>query len=216
MPTSGAMNYVENIKALFDSSRSKKISKGQIILYQDDLVSEVYFVRSGYVKAYLILESGETRTMFILGRNDLFPLSFSMATSWQDDKIKYFYEAMSDVEACTLSVSELKLKTERDPHATTSLLSYMAQANESVIQLLESTKTKSAADKVVATLKYIAGKLGTENSNGVFKMDIKLSHQEIADICGTTRETVSVAIKSLEAKKLVKIAGDKLALHLKD
>lgn len=216
MPVNQPLGYIKNIKELFDSSRSKKISKGQIILYQDDPVTEVFFVRSGYVKAYLILESGETRTMFILGRNDLFPISFSMATSWADDKIKYFYEAMSDVETCTLSTADLKLRTERDPHMTTSLLSYMAHANESVIELLESTKTKSAADKVIATLKYIAGKLGSERPGGVYKMDIKLSHQEIADICGTTRETVSVAIKSLEKKKLVKITGDRLVLNLNE
>jgi CRP/FNR family transcriptional regulator len=212
MEDNGNLNYGPVIRDAFNDARLKKITKGQIIHYQGDAVTEILYLQKGYVKAYIILDSGETRTMFLLSENDIFPVSFSLAANWSGESIKYFYEAMSNVETRLLSPAELKRRTDNNPHLTTAILSYMAYANESVIELLESTKSKSATDKVEAALRYIVRKLSTDRRGSTYELGLRLSHQEIADLCGLTRETVSVALKSLEKNGQAKIKGSTITI----
>ena len=89
--------YQVKIEKLFKDASLKRYPKNQLIYYAGDELSQIYLVKEGFVKAYTILDSGDTRTLFLLGPGDIFPMVFSVTMEWQTYKVKYFYQSLTDV-----------------------------------------------------------------------------------------------------------------------
>lgn len=190
--------YIQGIDRLFSDSRLKVYPKNQLIHYGGDPLTYIYLVRDGYIKAYTILDSGDTRTILILGPGDIFPLAFSSTMDWENYKIQYFYQTLSEVKVQVLPSRDMKQHINSDPKMMRTYMTYLAASNEAIMTQLEVMKNKKAIDKVAMLLPYLVSKAGKETKSGVYKLDLKLSHQELADLSGVTRETTTTLIKQLE------------------
>jgi CRP-like cAMP-binding protein len=195
--------YSESVKELFTGGRIKKYQKNQIIFYQGDPLTNVCLVSRGYIKAYTILDSGDTRTLFLLGPGDIFPIAFSVNLEWDKYNIKYFYQSLSDVELKTVERDDFKNNIQNDPHFMNIYLNYMAATNEAIIKQLEMMKTKGAINKVSALLPYLVSKFGESIEGDTYRLGLKLSHQEVADLTGLTRETTTQQVKKLEKEGII-------------
>lgn len=202
MPVAEAI-YSDSVKRLFDNSRVKTFPKNQLIHYQGDRLATVYLVKKGYVKAYTILESGDTRTILLLSRGDIFPLAFSATMDWADYQIRYFYQSLTDAELQVLPSGELHDRIVSSRELSNTYMSYLAASNELIMQQLEVMKNKKAFDKVLLSLPYLIEKSGKPVRPGIYELQLRLSHQEVADLTGVTRETTTTLIKQLEQKKIL-------------
>jgi CRP/FNR family cyclic AMP-dependent transcriptional regulator len=196
-------DYAKGVDKLFADSRDKVYPKNQLIHYQGDPLSHIYLVIKGYIKGYTILDSGDTRTMFILGKGDIFPLAFSASLDWANYKILYFYQSLTDCHVRVLTSGDLKNKLETDSEAMNSYLAFLSSTNEAIMNQLEIMKNKKAIEKVSMLLPYLIAKAGKKIKPDVYELQLKLSHQEIADISGVTRETTTTLIKELEKEKII-------------
>ena len=202
MPESESI-YIGSIKRLFENSRTKVYPKNQLIHYQGDRLTQVYLVKRGYIKAYTILESGDTRTILLLGTDDIFPLAFSTTMDWRDYQIRYFYQSLSDVEVLVIPSDVLMERVAKDKDMSNAYMTYLAASNDVIMHQLEVMKNKKAIDKVLLTLPYLISKSGKKIKPDVYELQLKLSHQEVADLTGVTRETTTTLIKQLEQKKIL-------------
>lgn len=193
-----ATKYLQQIEKLFKDSRLRSYPKNQLIHYQGDPLSNIYLVKSGYIKAYTILDSGDTRTILILGPGDIFPLAFSSSLDWKSYQLRYFYQSLCDTKLLSLSSEVLKSHIESSKEMMNTYMTYIAASNEAIMNQLEVMKNKKAIDKVGLLLPYLISKAGKKIKPNVYQMQLKLSHQEIADLSGVTRETTTTLIKELE------------------
>ena len=214
MSKNGQTPYDSEEEALFKDARLKKYAKNQIISYQGDALSAIYQIKTGYVKAYTILDSGDTRTMFILGPGDIFPIAFSLTLDWSDYELKYFYQSLVDVSLAMLEREQFKQLIDTNPALTAAYMDYMSASNEAMMNQLEAMKNKTAKDKILLLLPYLVDKLGQPSGSGVYKLTLKLSHQEIADLSGITRETTTALLKELEVDGVIKQQRNTWLIHL--
>jgi CRP/FNR family cyclic AMP-dependent transcriptional regulator len=195
--------YSTGIQKLFEGARVKKFPKNQIIFYQGDPITNICLVEKGYIKAYTILDSGDTRTLFLLAPGDVFPIAFSVSLNWENYNIKYFYQSLSDVEICLTESNSFRENVENNTKMMNIYLTYMAATNQAIINQLEMMKTKGAINKVAFLLPYLVNKLGQKIGDKTYQLNLKLSHQEIADLTGLTRETTTQQVKKLEKEGII-------------
>jgi CRP-like cAMP-binding protein len=198
-----ATKYLQQVEKLFKDARIKACPKNQLIHYQGDPLSNIYLIKSGYVKAYTILDSGDTRTILILGPGDVFPLAFSSSLDWENYQIHYFYQSLSDTKLLSLASEALKANIEASNEMMGTYMNYIAASNEAIMRQLEVMKNKKAIDKVGLLLPYLISKAGKEVKPNIYQLQLKLSHQEIADLSGVTRETTTTLIKELEKDGII-------------
>jgi len=74
--------YQREVEALFQKGRLRKYAKNQLIHYAGDSLTHFYLVKEGHLKAYTILDSGDTRTILLLSPGDIFPIAFSVTMDW--------------------------------------------------------------------------------------------------------------------------------------
>ncbi|HET7827411.1 MAG TPA: Crp/Fnr family transcriptional regulator, partial [Candidatus Saccharimonadales bacterium] len=183
--------------------------------YQGDPLSHIHMVKTGYIKAYTILDSGDTRTILILGPGDIFPLAFSASLDWADYQIRNFYQTLCDTEIISLTSDVLRGSIEQDPAMMQAYMTYLSASNQIIMDQLEVMKSKKAIDKVIKLLPYLVSKSGKEVKPGVYQLQLKLSHQEMADLSGVTRETMTALVKELEKAKIIDQTGDRWTINTK-
>jgi CRP-like cAMP-binding protein len=208
--------YATGIDKLFEDGRIRVYPKNQLIHYEGDPLASIYLVKRGFIKAYTILDSGDTRTMMLLSAGDLFPLSFSQSLDWENYRIRYFYQTLAETEISALPSANLKSNIEENPSMMNAYMTYLAASNEAIMNQLEVMKNKKAIDKVGLLLPYLVSKAGKKIRPGVFQLDLKLSHQEIADLSGVTRETTTTLIKQLEKNGIIDQTHAKWHINLKN
>ncbi|MBX4201803.1 Crp/Fnr family transcriptional regulator [Candidatus Saccharibacteria bacterium] len=207
--------YLTRIKRLFTDARAKSYPKNQLIHYQGDPMTSIYLVDSGYIKAYTILDSGDTRTILLLGPGDIFPLAFSASMDWENYEIRYFYQTLGDAKLLSLPSVVMKQHIEKDTDNMGTYMSYLAASNQAIMDQLEVMKNKKAIDKVELLLPYLVAKAGKKIRPDVYQLQLKLSHQEIADLSGVTRETTTTLIKELEHLGIVDQQKGKWLINMK-
>jgi CRP-like cAMP-binding protein len=208
-------NYIKEVDKLFQDGHPKVYPKNQLIHYSGDPLTYIYLVREGYIKAYTILDSGDTRTILILGPGDIFPLSFSESMDWENYQIQYFYQTLSEVKLQALPTEVLKAHVDGDSKMMGTYMAYLAASNEAIMAQLEVMKNKKAIDKVGMLLPYLVSIAGKEIKPGIFQLQLKLSHQELADLSGVTRETTTTLIKQLEKEGVLDQSHSQWQINLK-
>ena len=209
-------SYSKHVDELFAEARSRVYPKHQLIHYADDPLSHIYLIRSGYLKAYTILESGDTRTILLLGPGDIFPLSFSATMDWDKHTIRYFYQTLCDTEVLVLSSDTLRKRIDSDPEMLETYMVYLSASNQAIMTQLEVMKNKKAIDKVEMLLPYLISKAGKKIKPDIYELQLRMSHQEIADLSGVTRETTTTLIKELEHRGVIDQSRGKWLINTKE
>ncbi|OVE79095.1 hypothetical protein BVY00_01135 [bacterium G20] len=207
--------YQARIEKLFERASAKKYPKNQLIYYEGDALTQTYLIKEGYVKAYTILDSGDMRTIFLLGPGDIFPIAFSTTMDWHNYKVKYFYQSLTDVGLKSLPMNTFKDLIEANTQNMSTYLAYMSASNAAIMKQLEVMKSKKAINKMIMLLPYLVSKFGERIRPNAYRLKIKLSHQEIADLSGVTRETTTTLVKELEKRGVLEQIKGRLIIHTK-
>ena len=76
---------------------------------------------------------------------------------------------------------------------------------------LKSLLFHSNRDRLVHLLLELAEQYGTQHADGVL-LGIRLSHQDLASIIGSTRETVTVLLGKLQGEKKIKVGRRRIVI----
>lgn len=187
------------MEQIFEGLASRQLNKGQILIYEGDAIRNIYLILSGFVKVSSIHINGTQRTIIVYAPGDLFPLVSFLSGQ---GIARYFYECMSDVELKIMPHQDFQKKIMGDHELGEELITYSYAMNNQFIERIEILSAQSARQKVGALLNYLAAKTG-EVSNGKTRLNLPLTSQDIADMCGLTRETASVQLQKLKKDGLV-------------
>src|SRR5665213_2836422 len=95
----------ESIVSHFNEGSTGHFLKGDVLVQGDEEPSGVFFIESGYVKAYSISQLGQQNLLLIHGAHEIMPLPWALDGP---QKVGIFYEAMSEVTALKTSKDNLR------------------------------------------------------------------------------------------------------------
>lgn len=188
--------------------REKNVKKEQIILYQGEAAYGVNIIKQGMVRAYTILGTGNEVNVAIYGPGDYFPVETAYETS---PATLFYYEALTD---CTVVSQD---NTEFQQERLTRPESILIESRRYVGALLHvnALGQATAYDKLGHTLRYLAMRFGVATSGkGFVRIDMKLTQQDLANLCTMSRETVSIEIAKYKKQQVVMEKAKLYTVHL--
>ncbi len=201
--------YLENIdvtgifcpKKLGDShgTHAQRIfKKGDYIYLPEELSDKIFFLTSGRVKIGNYADSGKEITKAILSQGEV----FGELSLVGEDKRRDFALAMEDTETCVVTVTEMK-ELLRD-HGSLNLF-FMKIMGSRVLEMekrLESLVFKDSRTRIIEFLKDLAAKKGQRVG---YEMLVRrfMTHQEIANLTATSRQTVTTVLNDLRNKNIL-------------
>jgi len=178
----------------------RQFAKKRTVLFQGEVPQSVMVLQSGLMKVYGITTGGDQRTVTLLSAGDIFPVECVF------DKSRvslYYYEALTDCTVLSLQKAEFLAALERDGALKDQVFqSYMAHYTSATMHIY-ALEHSHAQEKLVYILQYLVARFGEKQPNGLAKISLRLSHQDIAEMVGLTRETTAVELHRLKDRKLI-------------
>lgn len=164
----------------YDSKRSKYARRALLPLRRDYL----WRIETGVVRTLTWLDDGTIVTLGLWGVGDVVSRVLSKAEPYQ-------IECLTPVEATVLPLDREHLVNE-------ALIRHVQQLQE----FMEIVKCRSVDASLLRFLAWLANKFGHEVEQGQL-IDLRLTHQEIAEIIGTTRVTVTRLLNDFEKQGII-------------
>jgi CRP-like cAMP-binding protein len=182
--------------------------KGQMILLEDDLGQTFFVIAGGSVKITRLSDDGREVILAMLGESDFFGEMSLLDGAGRSANVV----ALEASEVLTLSRNNFLEILQDYPKISISLLDELTQRIRKSDQQIESLSLSDVEQRIGITLIRLAEELGTIKQGNV-KIKNLPYQQDIANMAGTSRETVSRTFKLLEEKGLVTREGRKLTIY---
>jgi len=183
-------------------------TKGQMILLEDDLGQTFFVIAGGSVKITRLSDDGREVILAMLGESDFFGEMSLLDGAGRSANVV----ALDSSEVLTLARNDFLEILQEYPKISISLLEELTQRIRKSDQQIESLSLSDVEQRIGITLIRLAEELGTIK-HGTVKINNLPYQQDIANMAGTSRETVSRTFKLLEEKGLVTREGRKLTIY---
>ncbi len=188
------------IDAIRPFATKRIYKKHSILLYQGEAPREAFVILSGAVKVYSINASGEEQIAAFEVEQDVFPLPWIFHKS---STTLYYYEALTDCEVLTVSREQLQQVLTTSIALKEGLMEYFITAHTGMLLRVTALEQSRAREKIMFTLYYLLFRYGHQLKNGLYRVDLALTHGTIASLVGLTRETTTTELSRLRRQKVL-------------
>jgi CRP/FNR family cyclic AMP-dependent transcriptional regulator len=197
------------------NSGAIKIGKHKNIYSTGDKDEAVYFIESGSVKL-MIASDGRECMLAIHGPGDVFG---EMCLSGLDGRLETA-TAMEDTSLKTIPCGKFLGRLAKDS-LLEGFVKYLAVRVADQQQVIANLVTVDSEQRLGKTLLQLARKLGKKDPRSI-RIELKISHDELASMVGTTRPRISVFMQRFKNLGLIEfntahhliIKEDKLTSYL--
>jgi CRP/FNR family transcriptional regulator len=186
-------------------------SKGSLIMSPDTPAEHIYAIQSGFAKVYSIDNKANERLLWIAGRYDIVPTELLFSTR---SNLHFFYAALSDVRAYKIKKSALLEYAAESPLIMTEIARSMSNHYDDLLVRIQAIEQPTLRSKIVETLCYLGERYSAGDTVKLEEIGLPLTHQDIANLIGATREATAVELKRLKDEGLVEYTRSSFTIHV--
>ena len=174
-------------------------SKKEIIYFPEEASNTIYFLKTGKIKIYRLSEDGKTTTLQLLGPGEIFGESAILGQDTHDN----IAEVVEDSVVCAIDKRDFQDLMEKSPHLTKSVHKFIGFRLRRIQSHVEDLVFKTAKQRITAFLHRYIETFGKEMVDGWMVRPF-LTHQEIADLTATARQTVNQVLNEFADDDIIK------------
>ena len=183
--------------------REREYPKNSVILFEDDPGDALYIVSAGQVKVVLIGEDGREVILSVLGDGDFFG---EMALI-DDEPRSAHVIAMRDSQLLVLRRDDFQAQLVAQPKIGLKLLRVLVQRLRRADEKIGGLVLLDVNGRVARLL------LDMADEGGGPKITRRLTHHTIAQMIGSSRETVSRAMRELVDRGLIEVTRREISIR---
>ncbi len=196
------------INVIVDMAVRRSFSKSSLIVLEESHAETLYIIEFGSVKITRLNDEGREVILAMLGTSEFFGEMALLDGQGRSANVM----ALEDTQLLTLSRRDFLDVLHRFPSISIQLLKEMTGRLRKSDQHIKSLSLSDAEHRIGITLHRISEEMGIFRKGEVIIGKLPFQ-QDIANMAGTSRETVSRMLKNLEAKGLLKREGRRLTIH---
>jgi len=182
---------------------------GQIFYAPEESGDRLYILRRGRVRIYKLSPEGRALTLLVLEPLSIFG-EMALVDEWQHDS---FAEAMSDVTIGVIGRSEMRTILNRHPAVALRFMNIMSQRVRALESKLADIAFKSVPQRLAPVLLNLAD-TQAERHDDAPPAVVRYTHQQLAEMIGSYRETVTKAVGEFREAGLIRVEEE--AIYLTD
>jgi CRP/FNR family transcriptional regulator, cyclic AMP receptor protein len=187
--------------------RSKAFSKGSILFIEGDAAAGVYLLRTGRAKLTTMSSAGRATIVGIAGPGDMLGLAACMRGTE--------YEGTAEaLERCVVEFVPRSVLLRHLGHSSSAALQAVEQLSRDYLAAQKVLATLVTAEPVLIRLaRLLLSWAPSGNGGGPIRVSNEFTHQQLAEMIGTTRETVTRSLRELREREVVTLKGRDLVIH---
>lgn len=190
-------------------SQNILINKGSFLFSEGDIANELYVVKSGTIKVGKRINDGKELSLRLCKKDDIIgeltlyegnTKHFLHAKAFEDSEVAVINKA--DLEKLLLDNSQLTIEFIK-------LMNTLIRRDQTLLRDLILYGKKGALYSILIRL---TNSYGEEQQDGIM-LTISLTNQELADFCGTTRESINRLLSELRRKNVISMRNGNILIH---
>lgn len=201
----------ESLQSLATIKISNAYPKGSTLFVEGQPSNGIYMLCQGRVKLSTCSREGKVIILRVAKAGEVLGLSETVSDS--------VYEATAEVvEPCQVNFvrkDDFLRFLKQDNKACFNAVKHLSyKSHAAYMQIRSFGLSSSAADKLAKLLlEWCKSNGSTEEMNGSVHLKISYTHEEIAEMIGTSRETVTRLLKDFRTRQLISLKGSDLIIH---
>ena len=192
-----------------DGAANETVERSKTIFFPGDPAERVYLIRRGAVRLTRVYESGEEITVALLRENSLFGV-LSLLTGHRSDRF-YHAIAFTRVEMSSAPAGSVMNAIAADSGVGLLLLQGLSSRILQTETMIETLTHRDMSSRLVSFLLVLCRDFGIPSEEGI-TIDLRLSHQGIAEAIGSTRVTITRLLGDLRNLGLLQIDRKKITV----
>lgn len=197
----------EELEKILEITLERKYKKNMIIFMEDEPGEAIYYVKSGKVKVFRSYEDGREHIIHILSDGDI----FGEATLFSDRAYPASASTYEDSVIGIIRNSDLEKLVLKSPELSLKLIKILAAKLVMTQKKIKELTFNDVFSRTASQLLKLADDHGLKTGHGVM-IDMTISRQELADMAGTTRETISRVLSRFKKEKSITEQDDKIVI----
>lgn len=191
----------------YQKSHRKKYAKNSVIFSPGDQGNLIYYVLSGRVKIYNLSECGKEIIYWFCQPKDF----FGLAEVCGGEMRTVFAEAVEDTEVLCINRTNFEELISRSPKIAVFIMrilgSRIRQAHETIKDLIICDVHTRLAQLLIKL-----GQICGSPHNGVITIEKRFTHQEMANMIGATRTTVTEVMNEFRKNGFIECDGSRITI----
>ncbi|MEB3162360.1 MAG: global nitrogen regulator NtcA [Prochlorothrix sp.] len=189
---------------------TETFDRGKTVFFPGDPAERVYFLLKGAVKLSRVYEAGDEITVALLRENSVFGV-LSLITGHRSDRF-YHAVAFTPVELMSVPIEQMQKTLKDNPELAVVMLQGLSSRILQTEMMIETLAHRDMGSRLVSFLLILCRDFGVPSPEGI-TIDLKLSHQAIAEAIGSTRVTVTRLLGDLREDRMISIQKKKITVH---
>ncbi|WP_226037667.1 Crp/Fnr family transcriptional regulator [Aquibacillus saliphilus] len=186
------------------------IEKNSFLFQQGEEASELYVILSGRIQIGKISPDGRELTLRICSKGDI----IGELSLYTDDEIKYLLNAkvLEDSEVAVIKKAQLEKRLLEDSKLAVEFMKVMGENFRRDQTKFRDLVLHGKKGALYSTLIRLTNSYGLKKDDGIL-IDMVLTNQELANFCGTSRESVNRLLNDLKRNNILSMEKSKIFIH---
>jgi CRP/FNR family cyclic AMP-dependent transcriptional regulator len=198
-----------DIDAIGHATTMTHCRPGQIILSPDDPPDRIHILKKGKVRVYRMTPDGRQLTLDIYDKGTILG---DMRLLGQDPIPEAYAQTLDQAVICTITPDELRRLVERYPIIGINIISYLSSRLQVAERELEAMAYQRVGQRLARKLIDLSQRFGVQTTRGT-RIQARLTQQELAEMIGTTRETLAHTLGDFRRRGLLDTAHHEVVIR---
>lgn len=202
-----ALSQINLLQSLSEEDLAEMDELTQITVYKkrtfiqtpDTFVEKLFYVKSGRVRLFQLNAEGKMFILDILNEGNVFGELNSISLGTRT----LYIEAIEESQICTIDQKRFETFMIEHPRMMLNMIGVLSKRVGEMSLLAQSMVLEKLSDKIVQVLVRLAKQFGHVRDGEYMKIELPLSHQELASLVGASREAVTMALQELAQNKVI-------------
>ncbi|NLU36102.1 MAG: Crp/Fnr family transcriptional regulator [Clostridiales bacterium] len=188
------------LQAIADIMIERSYDKGRVLFMEGEFGEAVHFVIEGRVKIYKTSENGKEHILYIAGPGDI----FAEVILFNEVNYPATAEVMEKSRIGKIRNEDLEQVLKAHPSMAVAIIKVLNKRLIDAQQRVKSLALDNTHGRTARMLMKLAMEHGVKTEKGV-ELELSISRQELANMVGTTRETVTRVLMAFKKYNLIEI-----------
>ncbi|ALX48651.1 Crp/Fnr family transcriptional regulator [Lentibacillus amyloliquefaciens] len=187
------------IESIVELAKSRMYRHGTHIFMQGDPLTNVYFIHQGKIKIYKTDFHGKEQIVNVLQAGDMFPHQ----GFFRQDDYPAHAEVLEDATLIYIPIPSFENFLVNQPEICVKLFRVLGDIIVDLQTRLEEKLLHNTYEQIIMLLIRLSKGYGKETSDGMTKLTTNFTNRELANMIGSSRETVSRTLTQLKKQHLI-------------
>ena len=195
----------DEIQSICKNGYLKEYRRGEIIFFENDSEKKLYLLVDGQVKLSMLSSEGREKVMTILQGGDI----FGEISLFDHDPHPLTAEVLEKARLMILDWNDLEEIIMEQPRLALKIIEALSKKTRLLTSQVRDLVFHDAKGRLANLLIRFANDFGQDVEEGTM-IEIILTHQEIANLLGVSRVTVTKTLNKLIDEGIIKIKERKI------